>query len=143
MNSFPTVRELFIKYNIDYTKIKKRAPLIVINDSLKDYTIECYSSDLYIIVINKKNRTCCFILEDKKFICETCDKCYCYRCYNYKKYFCRDCDKHYDFAFLENYDLEQILQLRININTWNRYRWGGYKITDKDVINLIYEKLIN
>ena len=50
-------------------------------------------------------------------------------------------NKYYRYSYIEFYDVNELLKLKVNINTWNIYRWGGYKIKEEDVINLIYEKL--
>jgi len=102
----PILKELFDKYNIDYSNIKRRKPIYILNnEKLKYYTIENHKKYINdIIIISRKN--------NKKI-----------------------------YASIEYFDVEQILQLKININTWNIYRWGGYMISEKDVINLIYEKL--
>ena len=145
MFNYPTIKDLFIKYDIDYSKIKKYKPLIKIKDKyINDYSIECHGDDCNILVISSKTKFYC-LNADNYFICDKCNYCYCYKCYNVcnnRKYYCEECDNHYSVAFIENYDINQLLQLKIKINTWNKYRWGGYKITEKDVINVIYDKLL-
>jgi hypothetical protein len=106
MSYMPTVKELFDKYNIDYSNIKRYKPLYKLNNGrMKDYTIENHKRYINTIIIITRR-------------------------HNNKKY-----------APIEYFDIEQILQIKININTWNIYRWGGYMITEYDVINIIYEKL--
>lgn len=98
----PTVKELFDKYDIDYSNIKKYMPILTLSDNnLQYYTIENDCRYLNKIIINCR------------------DKC----------------------APIEYFDIEQILELNINMKTWNVYRWGGYKITEEEIINLIYEKI--
>jgi len=142
-SEYPTVKDLFIKYDIDYKSIKINEPIIYLNEKhLNEYVIESHGEYDNILVINKKSKFYC--IDINNYICNNCCSCYCYLCYNCnncRKYYCEECDNHYNLNFIENYDINQILELRVRINTWNKYKWGGFKIAEKDVINLIYEKI--
>ena len=111
MFNYPTIKDLFIKYDIDYSKIKKYKPLIKIKDKyINDYSIECHGDDCNILVISSKTKFYC-LNADNYFTCDKCNYCYCYKCYNVcnnRKYYCEECDNHYSVAFIENYDINQL-----------------------------------
>jgi len=104
-----TLKQLFIKYNFDFTKIKYE-PTVFISGNLTKYSIESRGDGFGIVIINHTN-------------------------------YIDDWNTEEDIlGSFEQYPLEQLLELKVFIETWNKFTWGKvwneFNII-KDIYNLL------
>jgi len=43
---------------------------------------------------------------------------------------------------MECYPIEQLLQLKVNLSSWNNYRWCEKEYEERDIVKIIFERLI-
>jgi len=114
---YPTLHQLLKKYECYYTiNDKKPKPIkILADDELKYYSIEFRGDAIGNVIINNKLITK-FEINDNDMIKWDGD--------------------------MECYPIEQLLQLKVNLSSWNNYRWCEKEYAERDIVKLIFERLI-
>jgi len=127
---FPTLQQLFKKYECHYMiNDKKPKPInILVDDELKYYSIESRGDAIGNVIINNKPITEIEIYEEPNIL-EFGPS------HNNNDMIRWDGD-------MECYPIEQLLQLKVNLSSWNNYRWCEKEYEERDIVKIIFERLI-
>jgi len=109
----PTLLELFNKYGYDISLINYRC-ISLLKGKLENYSIDSRGDGMGEIVIDYSN---------------------------YEKE--KDQNMECWMGSLENYPISQLLQLKVFIPTWNKYRWCEKKYTEEEITKKLYDILFH